>query len=94
LTDNVQAATIVEALGEPDWQIFLMVRAARVHIAMKAPDTAEQLARDAVPLIGDDTPASIVARVLDVLSRALEAQAKPVSQDTTARTLTARLRSA
>jgi tetratricopeptide (TPR) repeat protein len=94
LTDNVQAATIVEALGEPDWQIFLMVRAARVHIAMKAPDTAEQLARDAVPLISDDTPASIVARVLDVLSRALEAQAKPVSQDTTARTLTARLRSA
>jgi tetratricopeptide (TPR) repeat protein len=94
LADNVRAAEIVEALGEPDWQIFLMVRAARVHIALKAPDTAEQLARDAVPLISDETPASIVARVLDVLSRALEAQAKSVSQDTTARALTARLRSA
>jgi tetratricopeptide (TPR) repeat protein len=94
LADNVQASAIVAALGEPDWQIFLMVRAARVHIAMKAPGTAEQVARDAVPLISDETPASIVARVLDVLSRALEAQAKSVSQDTTARALTARLRSA
>ncbi|MET0236980.1 MAG: tetratricopeptide repeat protein [Kibdelosporangium sp.] len=93
LADNVRAAQIVEALGEPDWQIFLMVRAARVHIAMKAPGTAEQLAKDSVSLIGDETPPSIVARVLDVLSRALEAQSKPVSQDATARALTARLRS-
>ncbi|MBP2324648.1 tetratricopeptide (TPR) repeat protein [Kibdelosporangium banguiense] len=92
LADNIRAAKIVETLGEPDWQVFLMVRAARVHIAMQAPATAEQLARDAVPLLSDDTPASITARVLDVLSRALQAQSKPVSQDQTARALTARLR--
>jgi tetratricopeptide (TPR) repeat protein len=92
LADNVRAAELVSALGEPDWQIFLMVRAARVHIAMDAAATAEQLAKDSVALISPDTPPSIVARVLDVLSRALESQAKPVQDDTTARLLTARLR--
>ncbi|ONI71072.1 hypothetical protein ALI144C_51965 [Actinosynnema sp. ALI-1.44] len=92
LADNLRAMDLVVDLGETDWQIFLMVRAARCHVAMAAPGTAEQLAKDSVDLIADDTPPSIVARILDVLSRALEAQSKPVSQDRTARMLSARLR--
>ncbi|CAM3400161.1 tetratricopeptide repeat protein [Kibdelosporangium persicum] len=92
LDDNMRAAAIVADLDEPDWQIFLMVRAARNHVAMDAADVAEQLARDATELLSDDTPPSITARVLDVLTRALEAQSKPVSQDPTARALTTRLR--
>ncbi len=93
LADNMRAAEIVRDLGEPDWEIFLMVRAARNHIAMQAPEKAETWAKDSVKLISEDTPPSIIARVLDVLTRALEAQSKPVSQDATVRSLTARLRS-
>ncbi|ALG12304.1 hypothetical protein [Kibdelosporangium phytohabitans] len=93
LADNLRAVDLVVELGEPDWQIFLMVRAARSHLAMGAAETAEQLAKDSVELLGDETPPSIVARILDVLSRALETQSKPVSQDGTARMLSARLRS-
>ncbi|MET0133571.1 MAG: hypothetical protein ABW215_08250 [Kibdelosporangium sp.] len=92
LSDNETAAELVSGLGEPDWQIFLMVRAARVHIALGAPDAAEQLARDSIVLMTDETPPSIVARVLDVLTRALEAQSKPVRPDPLAKALTARLR--
>ncbi|MFC5099497.1 hypothetical protein [Kibdelosporangium philippinense] len=92
LADNLRAASIVRDLGEPDWEIFLMVRAARNHMGLDAPAVAEQLARDSVALISEDTPPSIIARVLDVLTRALDAQSKPVSSDPTARTLTARLR--
>nr|WP_042187186.1 hypothetical protein [Kibdelosporangium sp. MJ126-NF4]CEL17878.1 hypothetical protein [Kibdelosporangium sp. MJ126-NF4]CTQ90898.1 hypothetical protein [Kibdelosporangium sp. MJ126-NF4] len=92
LADNTHALRLVADLDEPDWQIFLMVRAARCHLAMDTAGTAEQLARESVGLISDDTPPSIVARVLDVLSRALEAQSKPVSQDGTARLLSAKLR--
>jgi tetratricopeptide (TPR) repeat protein len=92
LADNLRAADLVAAIDEPDWQIFLMVRAARAHLAMSAPATAERLARESVPLLSEDTPASIVARILDILTRALEAQGKMVHQDSTARALTARLR--
>jgi tetratricopeptide (TPR) repeat protein len=93
LADNVYAAELAKSLDEPDWQIFLMVRAARVHIATDHAPIAEQLARDAAELLGEETPQSIVARILDVLTRALEAQDKQVHPDPLARALTTRLRS-
>jgi tetratricopeptide (TPR) repeat protein len=92
LADNMHATSLVAALGEPDWQIFLMVRASRAHLAMDAAQAAEQLAKESVTLLSEGTPPSIVARILDILTRALEAQGKVVHQDTTARALTARLR--
>jgi tetratricopeptide (TPR) repeat protein len=90
LADNLRAADLVAGCGEPAWQVFLMVRAARAHIALGAADKAEDLARDAVELLAEDTPPSIVARVLDVLTKALDAQRKPA--DTTVKALTAWLR--
>ncbi|TCO53185.1 hypothetical protein [Actinocrispum wychmicini] len=92
LADNTHAVSLVSKLDEPDWQVFLMVRAARAHVALGAPESAERLARESVELLSEDTPRSIVARVLDVLTRALDAQGSTVHQDTTARALTARLR--
>lgn len=92
LADNTHAASLASGLDEPDWQVFLMVRAARAHIALGAPESAERLARESVDLLSEDTPRSIVARVLDVLTKALEAQGGVVHKDQTARALTARLR--
>ncbi len=92
LADNMNAAALVSGIDEPDWQIFLMVRAARAHMALKAPAKAETLARQTIPLLTPETPQSIVARILDILSKSLEAQGKVIHQDTTARALTARLR--
>ncbi|MFD1052608.1 hypothetical protein ACFQ1S_46945, partial [Kibdelosporangium lantanae] len=86
----LRAAELVAGLGEPAWQVFLMVRAARAHVALDAPGKAEALAKEAAELLSEDTPLSIVARVLDVLTKALDAQGK--SPDATVKTLTAWLR--
>lgn len=90
LADNLRAADLVADLDEPAWRVFLMVRAARAHVALDAADKAEDLARAAVELLSEDTPLSIVARVLDVLTKALDAQGKP--SDATVKALTAWLR--
>jgi tetratricopeptide (TPR) repeat protein len=92
LAANMNAVRLVAGVGEPDWQIFLMVRAARAHVAMDAPATAEDLARESLALLTQETPPSIVARILDILTKAMEAQGKIVHQDPAVRALTARLR--
>lgn len=79
---------LVTSLGDGNWRVFVVLRAAQVLINAGDAEGAEAEARRAASLLPDDAQ---VGNVLSVLSEALRRQNKPSGTDPLVRELTARL---
>ncbi|HUQ54624.1 hypothetical protein [Lentzea sp.] len=79
---------LVASLGDQNWRVFVVLRAAQVLLGADDAEGAEAEARRAASLLPDDAQ---VGNVLSVLSEALRRQNKPSGTDPLVRELTARL---
>ncbi|SDG90095.1 hypothetical protein SAMN05216553_11324 [Lentzea fradiae] len=79
---------LVTSLGDHNWRVFVVLRAAQVLLGADDAEGAEAEARRAASLLPDDAQ---VGNVLSVLSEALHRQNKPSGTDPLVRELTARL---
>lgn len=82
------AEALVVSLGDENWRVFVVLRAAQVLMGADDAEGAEAEARRAASLLPDDAQ---VGNVLSVLSEALRRQNKPSGTDPLVRELTARL---
>ncbi|MFC3894761.1 hypothetical protein ACFOWZ_25055 [Lentzea rhizosphaerae] len=82
------AEALVVSLGDENWRVFVVLRAAQVLLGADDAEGAEAEARRAASLLPDDAQ---VGNVLSVLSEALRRQNKPSGTDPLVRELTARL---
>ncbi len=82
------AEALVASLGDENWRVFVVLRAANVLMGADDAEGAEAEARRAASLLPDDVQ---VGNVLSVLSEALRRQNKPSGTDPLVRELTARL---
>ncbi|MCP2250696.1 hypothetical protein [Lentzea aerocolonigenes] len=82
------AEALVVSLGDENWRVFVVLRAAQVLLGADDAEGAEAEARRAASLLPDDAQ---VGNVLSVLSEALRRQNKPSGTDPLVRDLTARL---
>lgn len=82
------AEALVVSLGDENWRVFVVLRAAQVLLGADDAEGAEAEARRAASLLPDDAQ---VGNVLSVLSEALRRQNKPSGTDSLVRELTARL---
>ncbi|NGY65386.1 hypothetical protein G7043_41485 [Lentzea sp. NEAU-D13] len=82
------AEALVVSLGDENWRVFTVLRAANVLLNADDAEGAEAEARRAASLLPDD---DLVGNVLSVLSEALRRQNKPSGTDPLVRELTARL---
>ncbi|HEX7308234.1 hypothetical protein [Lentzea sp.] len=82
------AEALVASLGDANWRVFVVLRAAQVLLNADDAPAAEAEARRAASLLGDDVQ---VGNVLSVLSEALRRQGKADGADPLVRELTGRL---
>ncbi|MFD5830818.1 hypothetical protein [Lentzea sp. NPDC060358] len=83
-----ETESLVASLGDSNWRVFVVLRAAQVLLGGDDAAGAEAEARRAASLLPDDGQ---VGSVLSVLSEALRRQNKPSGTDPLVRELTARL---
>ncbi|MBM7775309.1 tetratricopeptide (TPR) repeat protein [Actinokineospora baliensis] len=91
LEANAAAEKLAVRLGNQDWHAFLACRAARLHLDLDDPTTAESEARRATALLSEEPDPQTLGVVLGTLARTLEEQGKPVESDPLVQSLTLRL---
>ncbi|MCK2240723.1 MULTISPECIES: hypothetical protein [unclassified Crossiella] len=91
LTDNAEAERLAVRLGDVLWQVYLVNRAAQIHLLQGDPRLSESEARRAAALLPEDAPHADVAGVLKALSDALTEQHRTVERDPLAQELLSRL---